>query len=193
MNSSNAAGPVIATPRLVLRPWRDDDLPRFAALNADPRVMEFLPKCLDRTESDAMAARIRDDFERQRFGLWAVEVAGAASFIGYVGLSAPKFEAAFTPCIEIGWRLAFEEWGRSYATEAARGALYFAFETLGLSDVVSFTVAANIRSWRVMERLGMTRSPAEDFDHPRLEEGDPLRRHVLYRLSRTAWEARRAK
>lgn len=182
--NSGISGPVIETLRLTLRPWRDDDLPSFAALNADPRVMEFLPKPLDRAESDAMATRIRAAFDQQPFGLWAVEVKEGAGFIGYVGLNAPQFEAAFTPCVEIGWRLAFEHWGHGYATEAARGALDYAFETLKLPEVVSFTVPANVRSWRVMERLGMTRSPEDDFDHPRLAEGHPLRRHVLYRLSR---------
>src|SRR5262249_5823709 len=112
--------PTIATARLILRPWCDDDIEPFAALNADPRVMEFLPKLLDRAESDAMAARIREGFNRQPFGLWAVEVTNGARFIGYVGLSVPAFEATFTPCIEIGWRLAFDHWGRGYATEAAR-------------------------------------------------------------------------
>jgi RimJ/RimL family protein N-acetyltransferase len=181
---AETANPVIETPRLILRRWRDEDLAPFAALNADPRVMEFLPKPLDWAESDAMAARIRGAFDQQPFGLWAVEVKAGTSFIGYVGLSVPKFEAAFTPCVEIGWRVAFDYWGRGYATEAARAALHYAFETLKLAEVVSFTVPANERSWRVMERLGMKRSPAEDFDHPNLAEGHPLRRHVLYRLSR---------
>lgn len=188
-----SAPPVMTTPRLVLRPWRDDDLAPFAALNADPRVMEFLPKPLDRAESDARAGRIRNDFDRQGFGLWAVEVPGSAPFIGFVGLAIPTFEAPFTPSTEIGWRLASEHWGHGYATEAAREVLRFAFETLVLPEVVSFTVPANKRSWRVMERLGMTRAAGEDFDHPRLAEGDPLRRHVLYRLSRTGWERSRTR
>jgi RimJ/RimL family protein N-acetyltransferase len=181
--NNNAFSPSIETQRLILRPWRDDDLAPFAAMNADPRVMEYLPKMLDQAESDAMAARIHAAFVQQPFGLWAVEVKKGTRFIGYVGLNTPQFEAAFTPCVEIGWRLAFDHWGRGYATEAARGVLEYAFEVLKLAEIVSFTVAANARSWRVMERLGMKRSPEEDFDHPKLAEGHPLRRHVLYRLS----------
>src|ERR1700712_2633020 len=122
------ASPALKTDRLLLRPWREEDLVPFADLNADVRVMEFLPKPLGRAESDALAARIRDHFARRGFGLWAVEVAGACPFIGFVGLSVPGFEAHFTPCVEIGWRLAFEHWGRGYATEAARETLQFGFE-----------------------------------------------------------------
>jgi RimJ/RimL family protein N-acetyltransferase len=174
----------LETPRLRLRVWRDEDLPGFAAMNADTKVMEFFPKPLDRAESDAMAARILEHFARRGFGLWAVEVPGVADFLGYVGLSTPGIETHFTPCVEIGWRLAQEYWGRGYATEAARTALDFGFRHLDLTEIVSFTVPANQRSRRVMERIGMTRSPADDFDHPRLPEGHPLRRHVLYRTTR---------
>ncbi len=170
---------MLTTPRLLLRDWRDEDLPAFAALNADARVMEFFPRPLDRAESDLMADQIRDHFARHGFGLWAVEVPGVAGFIGFVGLSVPRFEAHFTPCVEIGWRLAFEHWGRGYATEAARAALEFGFQQLALDQIVSFTVPSNVRSRAVMERIGMTRSPAADFDHPALPEGHPLRRHVL--------------
>jgi RimJ/RimL family protein N-acetyltransferase len=186
---AGAASRVITTGRLSLRAWRDEDLPAFAALNADARVMEFMPKRLDRQESDAMAARIRRHFDRHGFGLWAVDVAGVADFVGFVGLSIPSFETHFTPCVEIGWRLAFEHWGRGYATEGARAALEFAFRELRLDEVVSFTVPANHRSRRVMERAGMVHSPTEDFEHPSLVEGHPLRRHVLYRLPRRAWQA----
>src|SRR5688500_7565183 len=182
------AHPAIATPRLLLRPWCDEDLAAFAAINADPRVMEYMPKPLTRAESDGMARRISEHFVRQGFGLWAVEVAGGPSFAGFVGLWVPTFRAHFTPCVEIGWRLAAEHWGRGYATEAARAALGFAFEGLGLGEVVSFTVPANSRSRKVMERLGMTRAAADDFDHPGLPEGHPLRPHVLYRLARSHWE-----
>lgn len=173
--------PTIHTARLHLRLWRDEDLPAFAALNADPRVMEFLPKPLDRAESDARAASIRAHFARHGFGLWAVEAPGVADFIGFVGLSVPQFEAPFMPCVEIGWRLAREHWGSGYATEAARAALDFGFQRQGLEEIVSFTVPANRRSRGVMERIGMTRTPDDDFDHPALPEGHPLRRHVLYR------------
>ncbi|HEY2585219.1 MAG TPA: GNAT family N-acetyltransferase [Tepidisphaeraceae bacterium] len=177
--------PTLSTPRLLLRPWRDEDLAAFAAMNADPRVMEFLPKILSPAESDALAQRIKEHFERRGFGLWAVEIVGAIPFAGFVGLSVPAFEAHFTPCVEVGWRLAFECWGRGYATEAARGALDFGYGHVGLKEIVSFTVPANLRSRRVMERIGMTCSPADDFDHPRLPEGHPLRRHVLYRRRRS--------
>jgi len=180
----------VRTSRLLLRPWREGDLDDFAALNADPRVMEFLPKSLNRQESDAMAARIAEHFDRHGFGLWAVEAPDIASFIGYVGLSIPRFEAHFTPCVEIGWRLAYEHWGHGFATEAAHTALAFGFTTLRLDEIVSFTVPANGRSRRVMERIGMTRAPADDFEHPSLPPGNPLRAHVLYRLSRSEWERR---
>jgi len=176
--------PTLNTPRLCLRPWRDADLPAFAELNADPRVMEFFPKLLAREESDAMAAGIRANGESRGFGLWVVEIPNVAPFIGYVGLNVPRFKAHFTPCVEIGWRLAFEYWHNGYASEAAQAAARFAFESLELDEIVSFTVPENIRSRRVMERLGMTHDPADDFDHPVLPVGDRLRRHVLYRLTR---------
>ncbi len=143
--------------------------------------MEHLPKLLERPESDAFAARIRDHFAAHGFGLWAVEVPGRADFIGFVGLSIPRFEAHFTPCVEIGWRLDRGYWGQGLATEAASRALDFAFGSLGLREVVSFTVPANQRSRRVMERLGMRHSEDDDFDHPLLPQGHPLRAHVLYR------------
>jgi RimJ/RimL family protein N-acetyltransferase len=174
----------LQTSRLRLRPWRDEDLDPFAELNADPRVMEFFPSTLDRGESDALVLRIRDHFARRGFGQWAVEVPGVADFIGFVGLSVPRFEANFTPCVEIGWRLAREHWGQGYATEAARAALEFGFRDLALEEIVSFTTTANLRSRAVMERIGMTRTPADDFDHPAIPEGHPLRRHVLYRARR---------
>jgi RimJ/RimL family protein N-acetyltransferase len=172
----------LCTERLLLRPWRDDDLAPFAALNADPRVMQHLPGLLSRDDSDAMAARIRAHFAARGFGLFAVEVPGVAPFIGFIGLATPSFEAHFTPCVEVGWRLAAAHWGRGYAIEGARAAVAHGFSALGLDEIVSMTVPANERSRRVMERLGMRRSPDDDFDHPRLPEGHRLRRHVLYRL-----------
>lgn len=174
----------LRTPRLILRRWQKADLLPFAVMNADPRVMERLPKLLRRDESHEMAARIERHFDERGFGLFAVEVVGGAPFIGFVGLSVPSFEAHFTPSVEVGWRLAHEAWGFGYATEAAKEVLRFGFEELGLSEIVSFTVPENLRSRRVMERLGMTRDPRDDFDHPRLPEGHRLRRHVLYRLPR---------
>ncbi|RYG46011.1 N-acetyltransferase [bacterium] len=178
-----APAPTLVTPRLVLRGWREDDLAPFAELNADARVVEFLPGPMTREESDAMAERIQGHFRERGFGLWAVEVAGVLPFIGFVGLSVPRFEAGFTPCVEIGWRLAADHWGRGYATEAARAALDYGFATLGLAEIVSFTVPGNRRSRTVMEKIGMRRDPADDFLHPILPEGHPLRPHVLYRLA----------
>jgi len=174
--------PSLQTPRLLLRPWLPADLEPFARLNADPRVMEHLPGALSREQSDALAGRIAAHFTERGFGLWALEVPGVARFVGFVGLSVPRFETAFTPCVEVGWRLAAEHWGRGYATEAARAALAFGFDGLGLTEIVSFTVPANLRSRAVMERIGMTRDPGEDFEHPSLPPSHPLRRHVLYRL-----------
>ena len=178
----------IRTRRLLLRRWRESDLDAFADLNADPVVMQYMPAVLDRAGSDALVARIRDQFDRLGYGLWAVEVPGVAPFIGYVGLAVPRFSAPFTPCVEIGWRLAYAHWGHGYATEAARSALRFAFESAGLQEIVSFTVPANSRSRAVMERLGMTRDPAGDFDHPLLPDDHFLRPHLLYRLSRVQWQ-----
>ncbi len=174
--------PVLETERLVLRGWREEDLGAFAALNADPRVMEFMPKRLARAESDAFVGRIRTHFAEHGFGLWAVEVPGVAPFVGFTGLQVARFEAHFTPCVEVGWRLAYEHWGRGYAPEAAREALRHGFEVAGLDEIVSFTSVGNERSRRVMEKIGMARDLADDFDHPRLPEGHPLRRHVLYRI-----------
>ena len=179
--------PTLHTRRLILRPWREADLGPFAAMNADPAVMEFFPRPLDREESDLAVARIREHFDRHGFGPWAVEVPGIADFIGFVGLAVvSRFEAPFTPAVEVGWRLARAHWGRGYATEAARAALAFGFDELELDEIVSFTVPANVRSRAVMERLGMTHSPDDDFDHPAIPEGHPMRRHVLYRARRSA-------
>jgi ribosomal-protein-alanine N-acetyltransferase len=168
--------------RICLRPWREEDRDAFAVMNADARVMAFFRNCLSRAESDAMVDHIQAHFTKHGFGLWAIEVPGVAPFIGFTGLSVPGFSAHFTPCVEVGWRLAFEHWGHGYATEAARLALGYAFETLALSDVVSFASVGNHRSRSVMVRLGMRRNPADDFDYPSFPEGHPLRRHVLYRL-----------
>ncbi|MBV9835117.1 MAG: GNAT family N-acetyltransferase [Alphaproteobacteria bacterium] len=175
-------GPVLTTERLILRPWRDEDLAPFAAMNADAAVMRHFPATLSRAESDAMVGRVRLHFSTRGFGLWAVEVPGVTPFAGFVGLSVPRFEAPFMPCVEIGWRLAMDCWGQGYATEGARAALAFGFGALKLAEIVSFTVVANQPSRRVMERLGMDHDPADDFEHPSIAEGHPMRRHVLYRL-----------
>jgi RimJ/RimL family protein N-acetyltransferase len=179
----------LTTERLRLRQWQASDLPAFAAMCADPRVMEHFPRMLTRADCEQFAARAAEHFSAHGFGWWAVEVIGGAEFVGFVGLSIPSFEAHFTPCVEIGWRLAFEHWGRGYATEAARAAVECGFGRLHLEEIVAFTVPANRRSRRVMERLRMTHSPEDDFDHPRLPEGHPLRRHVLYRLRPGQWLA----
>jgi RimJ/RimL family protein N-acetyltransferase len=177
----------LRTERLFLRQWRDGDLEPFAELNADPETMRYFPAPHSRAESDALAERARRQIEAEGWGLWAVEVAGGASFIGFVGLARPSFEEHFTPAVEVGWRLARDHWGRGYATEAGRAALAYGFEELELDEIVSFTSRLNEPSWRVMERLGMSHDPADDFDHPRVPRGSPLRPHVLYRLSRSAW------
>jgi RimJ/RimL family protein N-acetyltransferase len=153
-------------------------------MNADPRVMEFLPTPLTREKSDAMVARVEAHFEKHGFGLWAVEIPGVTPFAGFVGLLTPSFDAPFQPCVEIGWRLSPDTWGKGYATEGARAALDYGFATVGLEEILSWTVPANTRSRRVMEKLGMTHDPRDDFDHPLLPEGHPLRRHVLYRIKR---------
>lgn len=184
MSTSN---PSSISARLLLRPWRDTDLSAFAAMNTDPRVMEHLPEVLDRRESDAAAQRLRNHFRLHGFGKWVVEVRGVDGLIGVVGLAVVDFEASFTPCVEVGWRLRHEHWGHGYATESARTAIAFGFEELDLKEIVSFTVPMNERSRRVMVRLGMTHSASEDFEHPSLPSGHPLRPHVLYRLSRQAW------
>ncbi|MFZ1873765.1 MAG: GNAT family N-acetyltransferase [Chania sp.] len=170
----------LQTERLRLREWQDSDLPIFAALNADPAVMTYFPAVLTRAESDALADRIRQLMQRQGWGFWAVEIKGGAPFIGFVGLAIPGDDLPCSPCVEIGWRLAAEHWGQGYASEAAKGVLSFAFNTLNLAEVVSFTAEINQPSRRVMERIGMTYS-GETFDHPRLAVGHPLRKHVLYR------------
>lgn len=175
---------ILKTDRLILRPWRGSDRVPFAALNADPKVMEFFPSVLTRQESDAQAERIEDHFARHGFGMWAVEVKGHTPFAGFIGLAHPRYETHFTPCVEIGWRLAAHYWGKGYATEGARRALQFGFEQLGLEEIVSFTAVSNFRSRRVMEALGMQRNPEDDFDHPLLAKEHPLCRHVLYRLKR---------
>jgi ribosomal-protein-alanine N-acetyltransferase len=146
--------------------------------------MEHFPATMSRAESDGLVDRIEAAFEERGFALWAVEVTGDGGFAGFVGLAPVTFEAPFVPAVEVGWRLARERWGRGYATEAARAVVGFGFDAVGLDEIVSFTVPANVRSWSVMERLGMTRDPGDDFDHPVIPPGHPLRRHVLYRLPR---------
>lgn len=180
---------MLRTDRLLLRRWRDEDLAPFAALNADPVVMEHFPALLTRAESDDMVARIEATFEAEGYGLWAVEVTATGRFAGFIGLWPATFDAPFTPAVEVGWRLAHEHWGHGYAPEGARAALDEGFRHLGLEEVVSMTTVANDRSRRVMEKLGMTRDPVDDFEHPKVPVGHPVRPHVLYRLTRAAWTA----
>jgi RimJ/RimL family protein N-acetyltransferase len=175
----------ILTDRLRLRGWRDSDREPFARINRDPLVMEFFPAPLSAPESSVLFDRIESHFVQHGFGLWAAELRETAAFIGYIGLAVPRFNAAFTPCVEIGWRLDAAWWGKGLATEGARAVARHAFHMLHLNELVSLTVPANLRSRRVMEKLGMTHDPREDFDHPMMPAGHPLRRHVLYRLKRT--------
>ena len=153
-------------------------------MNADPRVTEFLPTRPDRRATEAMIARAEASFVTNGFGLWAVELRESGTFAGYVGFQRPTFQAPFTPCIEIGWRLSPDEWGKGYATEGARAVVRYGFEILALEEILSWTVPENVRSRRIMTKLGMTHDPRDDFDHPLLPEGHPLRRHVLYRMGR---------
>jgi RimJ/RimL family protein N-acetyltransferase len=182
--------PELITPRLRLRDWRDGDREPFAELNADPEVMAHFPTTLSRATSDMLVDAAMDGWAANGFGLWVVERLDDGAFLGFTGLARPSFEAHFTPAVEVGWRLARHAWGQGYATEAARPALAFGFETVGLEEIVSFTVPANLRSRAVMQRIGMRHDAADDFDHPKLPAGHPLRRHVLYRLARADWLGR---
>jgi 3-dehydroquinate dehydratase/shikimate dehydrogenase len=174
----------LTTERLRLRQWNSTDREPFAKFNADARVMEYFYSTLTRAESDAVADVIQEHIEQNGWGLWAVEIPDVVSFAGFIGLSQPRFSAHFTPCTEIGWRLGPEFWGRGYASEGARAVMRFGLETLALDEIVSFTSASNKPSRRVMERIGMTHDPRDDFDHPGLPLEHELRRHVLYRKSR---------
>ncbi len=176
----------LETGRLLLRQWKLTDREPFAKLNADPQVMEFFPNTLSREDSDAMADRIQALIEKQGWDLWAVEIKTTQQFIGYVGLHAPDYELPFSPCVEVGWRLAYEFWGKGYAPEAALVALQFGFESLNLTEIVSFTTLSNVRSQRVMEKIGMQRS-SETFHHPKVPLESTLGEHCLYRLSRSDW------
>jgi|CXWL01.1.fsa_nt_gi RimJ/RimL family protein N-acetyltransferase len=182
-----SAYPELRTARLLLRQWRDSDRAPFAALNADSQVREYFPGLLTKEQSDGLAEKLELGLVERGFGFWAVEAPGVADFIGFIGISVPNFEAHFMPSVEIGWRLAREHWGKGYATEGARATMDHAFETLLLPELVSMTVPGNVRSRRVMEKLGFTRRDADDFDHPAIAEGHPLRRHVLYRLPKSRW------
>jgi len=174
----------IRTARLRIRSWRDEDIEPHAAMNADPRVMEFFPSVMSPEESAAALARARARIAERGFSFWPVEVVGGASFIGMAGLSIPSFPAPFMPAVEIGWRLSKDAWGNGYATEAAFAALDHGFGPAGLDEIVSFTATTNLPSQRVMQKIGMTHDEAGDFDNPRLPDGHRLQRHVLYRIAR---------
>lgn len=171
----------IETKRLGLRDWIDSDIPKFIDMNKDSRVMEYFPKLLTADESIAMVHRIRKSIAELGFGLWAVEIKDTNEFIGFVGLSVPSFEADFTPCVEIGWRLACSYWGKGYAQEAARACLDYGFNNLGIKEIVSFTSLLNMQSMNVMKKIEM--HYVKEFDHPKIEDGHRLKRHVLYAKS----------
>lgn len=177
----------LSSERLILRPWRDDDLDALTQLCADPEVMAHFPAVLDRAASAELLGKLMAHQVKHGFTFWALQRREDGAFIGFTGLARVGFAAPFVPAVEIGWRLARPFWGQGYALEAARRSLQFAFEVLQLNEVVSFTVLANRRSWGVMQRLGMRRDPGDDFEHPGLPAGHPLRPHLLYRITREDW------
>jgi len=179
--------PHLRTERLLLRGWRDEDREPYAAINADPQVREFFPELLTRAQSDAQIAVFDEHFAAHGFGMWALELRSSGELIGFTGMDLATYDAHFAPAVEIGWRLARSAWGHGYASEAACEALRFGFAELELEEIVACTTPANLRSRAVMERLGMTRDPGEDFDHPEIAAGHPLCPHVLYRLSAERW------
>ena len=174
---------MIKTKRLILRPWKEEDLEPFAKLNADPRVMEYFPRTLSSQESDLLARSKSDHITEHGWGLWAVSLIETSEFIGFIGLS-EDLELFKKPVVEVGWRLAFDHWGKGYAIEGAKASVDFGFETLKLDEILSWTTETNMRSRAVMEKLGMHHDPKDDFDHPRLSKDHPLKRHVLYRLGK---------
>ena len=177
-------GPELGTPRLLLRRWREEDLDPFAAINADPAVMEHFPTAMSREQTGEMIEHFERDFERDGYGLWAVEVSATGALAGFVGLHPVSEAMPFAPAVEVGWRLGREHWGQGIAREAAEAALDYGFGALGLDEIVAFTAVGNLRSRRLMERLGMRYEQSADFDHPALAAGHPLTPHVLYRLPR---------
>lgn len=182
----------LRTGRLVLRDWRDSDREPFAELSQDAEVMRFLTPMPTRAASDAWIDRQKRHLADNGFCFWAVELADSADFLGAVGLLRVGYAAHFTPAVEVGWRIARPFWGQGYAPEAAKAALRFGFEEQGLREIVANTVPENVKSQRVMVKLGMCRDPADDFDHPLVPEQHPLRRQMLYRLSAGAWRRQQA-
>lgn len=179
----------VVTPRLVMRQWREEDLAPFAAMNADPKVMEFFPATLTREQSDGMAQRCHALIAERGWGIWALETRDDDKFIGFLGLHTPGYNLPFTPCVEMGWRLCSDAWGKGLASEAARAAFDVGFNRLNLNEIVAFTALPNTRSQALMQRMGMTLSPDENFDHPAVEAGSWLQKHCLYRLGKKDWEA----
>ncbi|WP_422373927.1 GNAT family N-acetyltransferase [Roseibium sp.] len=181
----------LETDRLLLRAWQEDDVEPFAALCADPEVMRHFPEPLTREKSEQLIARAKEKQEKDGFSIAPVEIRKTGEFLGFVGLNVPTYAAPlpFDPCVEIGWRLSKSSWGKGYASEAARAWLRFGFETVGLEEIVAFTIPANLPSQKVMERIGMTRDFDGDFRHPSLPQDHPISEHVLYRLSKTNWLA----
>ncbi|WP_417787213.1 GNAT family N-acetyltransferase [Stutzerimonas xanthomarina] len=177
----------LETPRLRLRAWRDSDLDSLAELCADPLVMRYFPKLLSRDDCAAEMARCRLHFARFGFGFWALELKSDERFVGLAGLSWSRLQLPFCPVVEIGWRLGHEFWGQGFAREAAEASLACGFDRLQLPEVVAYTAALNERSRSLMEALGMQHQPTDDFDHPNIEEGHPLRPHVLYRVTEDNW------
>jgi RimJ/RimL family protein N-acetyltransferase len=176
----------LETERLRLRPWREQDRPPFAALNADAAVMEWFPFRLDTAQSDALASLIEQRMADNGWGMWAVEVPGVADFIGFVGLNDASEQLGYQ-AIEVGWRLAREHWGHGYAPEAAIASLAYGFDVLEVAEIVAFTPTGNLKSRRVMEKIGMTHDGGRDFDHPRIPPDSPLVRHVLYAIERESF------
>lgn len=177
----------LKTARLILRQWKRADYAAYAALHADRVAMAFFTSTLDREESDVMADYQRELVRQRGWGIWALERRRDGAFIGSAGLHVPRAKLPFPPCVEIGWRLLPAYWGMGYATEAARESLRFAFEVLELPEVVAFTSVLNVRSIAVMLRLGMTTDPAQNFMHPDVPQGSPLREHCLYRTNCGMW------
>jgi len=177
----------LGTDRLILRQWKDSDFLPFSEINADPAVMKYYPRTLRKKESNAMADKIRSLISEQSWGFWAVELKKEGTFIGFVGLHKPNYELPVSTCVEVGWRLAKEYWGKGYATEAGKESLRFAFEQLLLKEIYSFASVTNIKSWRVMERLGMVNTDM-NFEHPDIPEGHSLRKHVLYKITKSQWQ-----
>ncbi len=180
---------IVKTKRLILRPWNETDLEPFAQLNADPRVREFFFSLLNRQESDQTVKLFSDHIDRCGWGFWAASLIETDEFIGFIGLEDVNFQAHFShsPSVEIGWRLAYDYWGKGYATEGARATLQYGFDELKLKEIVSFTAVQNQRSRNVMEKIGMHHDPKDDFDHPRIPVGHPIQRQVLYRLGVGEW------